>query len=810
MKFRCGNTFTLEPRSNWILVRNYDHSISDRGRCWFNRALMTVHEAQYLILYGNASTVLVLLFVASNGTHNSRVTGRARTHDDVVVLTAPNKRSRVTMSFGQHPHDATRQFSAPHSLPVAAGLADLRPRATYGDHRQFSLRPVAWDVNPATVMAFVLKFTALYAARLDLEGSPHPEYSRDTRYPRSGAARALLGMTGALCKHSFDLPPSRLLLQLIAHASVNHPTTLSFTSTCSRWQGSDRATGSAAVEQRDWHHGLRQSRGKRAGAGWRPALAGLQHNRPAPPPLCPSRTGAARQLPWTSKWRDQRTTASRPPSPPPLSGGLTQTVVNTRHGPIEARRCSQDREQQRKYTYISKHLFTNLLSNLKSKTTPFSLDALAEKQFDVGTLRLVVRSQRDRSSSSSVYGTIRRCLRFPHRSRIQVQLTSILSAPGKTRLRRYFPRLKLTEWECEALDSGIINAHRKIKSKTNLKHSQKSKGKSQNKRTKQEEKKYSREAKPRRQGHWKCDEPGYLCLRHSTTALQIEIREEHYRLFTEQWHFSKVHFKSAHFMVNSLYTIPHSTSSRPRREDDRVTVRETLGPPTGTGFGSRRDRFWILAYENHALSMFPFPGPRSLRRLAENRVQAVQICLLRNSVRERKRGEREREQERFASSVAHRLAFKKPTKSPTQACVLVSPVSRPRFLTLDAQLHIPLKQDFRKCSFDREQPIRAEVWKPRNAVTGGRGSAGTQPAAALRAGETGVPRENPLASGIVQHNSHMRENPGVEPGSPWWEASALAPAPPLPHQETLFSSQRTNSRKGIATCIFFTTRRKEV
>ncbi|KAJ8883971.1 hypothetical protein PR048_015827 [Dryococelus australis] len=53
----------------------------------------------------------------------------------------------------------------------------------------------------------------------------------------------------------------------------------------------------------------------------------------------------------------------------------------------------------------------------------------------------------------------------------------------------------------------------------------------------------------------------------------------------------------------------------------------------------------------------------------------------------------------------------------------------------------------------------------------------------VRARETGAPRKNPPASGIVQHDSHTRKfgsEPAGEPRSPWWEASALATAPPLP------------------------------
>ncbi|KAJ8881213.1 hypothetical protein PR048_017687 [Dryococelus australis] len=46
---------------------------------------------------------------------------------------------------------------------------------------------------------------------------------------------------------------------------------------------------------------------------------------------------------------------------------------------------------------------------------------------------------------------------------------------------------------------------------------------------------------------------------------------------------------------------------------------------------------------------------------------------------------------------------------------------------------------------------------------------------AQSAGETGDPRENPPTNGIVRHDSHL---PGIEPGSPWWEASELIAQPP--------------------------------
>ncbi|KAJ8869105.1 hypothetical protein PR048_030669 [Dryococelus australis] len=51
-----------------------------------------------------------------------------------------------------------------------------------------------------------------------------------------------------------------------------------------------------------------------------------------------------------------------------------------------------------------------------------------------------------------------------------------------------------------------------------------------------------------------------------------------------------------------------------------------------------------------------------------------------------------------------------------------------------------------------------------------------------KAGETGDPRENPPTSGIVRHDSHLRESgvnrPGIEPGSHWWEASSLTAQSP--------------------------------
>ncbi|KAJ8867068.1 hypothetical protein PR048_032930 [Dryococelus australis] len=56
-----------------------------------------------------------------------------------------------------------------------------------------------------------------------------------------------------------------------------------------------------------------------------------------------------------------------------------------------------------------------------------------------------------------------------------------------------------------------------------------------------------------------------------------------------------------------------------------------------------------------------------------------------------------------------------------------------------------------------------------------------------RAGETGQPRENPPSNGIVRHDSHIRKSgvtqPGIEPRSPWREASRLTAQPQWPRGE---------------------------
>ncbi|KAJ8885847.1 hypothetical protein PR048_012053 [Dryococelus australis] len=67
-----------------------------------------------------------------------------------------------------------------------------------------------------------------------------------------------------------------------------------------------------------------------------------------------------------------------------------------------------------------------------------------------------------------------------------------------------------------------------------------------------------------------------------------------------------------------------------------------------------------------------------------------------------------------------------------------------------------------------------------------------------RKGEAGVPRENRPASGIVLHENLGMNPPGIEPRSPWWEASTLATVPPLPQHtcEKLLHSSKTKQSFG--------------
>ncbi|KAJ8870437.1 hypothetical protein PR048_029459 [Dryococelus australis] len=71
--------------------------------------------------------------------------------------------------------------------------------------------------------------------------------------------------------------------------------------------------------------------------------------------------------------------------------------------------------------------------------------------------------------------------------------------------------------------------------------------------------------------------------------------------------------------------------------------------------------------------------------------------------------------------------------------------------------------------------------------------------------ETGDTRGNPPTNGIVQHDSNMRKSgvtrPGIEPGSPWWEASRLTAQPPRPHA---MKGHRLNyARSGLLELCFF-------
>ncbi|KAJ8888287.1 hypothetical protein PR048_007774 [Dryococelus australis] len=70
-----------------------------------------------------------------------------------------------------------------------------------------------------------------------------------------------------------------------------------------------------------------------------------------------------------------------------------------------------------------------------------------------------------------------------------------------------------------------------------------------------------------------------------------------------------------------------------------------------------------------------------------------------------------------------------------------------------------------------------------------------------RAGETGDPRENPQTNGIVRHHSQMRKSgvsrPGIEPRSPWWEASMLTAQPLWPPQKRELHQRRQCCRTAV-------------
>ncbi|KAJ8888170.1 hypothetical protein PR048_007657 [Dryococelus australis] len=68
----------------------------------------------------------------------------------------------------------------------------------------------------------------------------------------------------------------------------------------------------------------------------------------------------------------------------------------------------------------------------------------------------------------------------------------------------------------------------------------------------------------------------------------------------------------------------------------------------------------------------------------------------------------------------------------------------------------------------------------------------------LGRGGGGVPRENPPTSGIVQARSQLAKNPrvarpGIEPGSPWWEAGSLTDQPQRPLADWTHSNLATCS-----------------
>ena len=75
-------------------------------------------------------------------------------------------------------------------------------------------------------------------------------------------------------------------------------------------------------------------------------------------------------------------------------------------------------------------------------------------------------------------------------------------------------------------------------------------------------------------------------------------------------------------------------------------------------------------------------------------------------------------------------------------------------------------------------------------------------------GKTGVPGEKPLGSRERTNNKlnpHMASTPGFEPGSHWWEASALTTAPPL--LPILKNSRRTSELRQLfwlkVTCVIW-------
>ncbi|KAJ8893909.1 hypothetical protein PR048_006510 [Dryococelus australis] len=63
------------------------------------------------------------------------------------------------------------------------------------------------------------------------------------------------------------------------------------------------------------------------------------------------------------------------------------------------------------------------------------------------------------------------------------------------------------------------------------------------------------------------------------------------------------------------------------------------------------------------------------------------------------------------------------------------------------------------------------------------------------AGETGNPRENPPTNDSSMRKSGVTR-PGIEPGSPWREASRLTAQPPWPHERTALHSCNTWQRPG--------------
>ncbi|KAJ8895310.1 hypothetical protein PR048_000635 [Dryococelus australis] len=108
--------------------------------------------------------------------------------------------------------------------------------------------------------------------------------------------------------------------------------------------------------------------------------------------------------------------------------------------------------------------------------------------------------------------------------------------------------------------------------------------------------------------------------------------------------------------------------------------------------------------------------------------------------------------------------FTSPLPRRSEACVLVSPVSLPRFLTLDAQLRSPHKA---LCYM--------------SAMRGRRSSAGMQGRGKLEISDKTC-RLAASSGTVLTRKIPGVTRPGIEPSSTWWEVSGLTSQPPRSRQ----------------------------